>query len=501
VNPTPSLFVFAAASALVISACSGNDTSTYPREKLLDPATCKECHQSHYDEWSGSMHAYASVDPVFRAMNQRGQDEAMLGDFCVKCHAPMAVQEGATKDGTNLDSVPDSLQGVTCYFCHQVSAVHGSSNAALDLASDTTMRGEVADPVANRAHGSKYSTLHDDRSLDSSNLCGSCHDISVPAHFSGAVEDVALERTYSEWQGSLFATSKAPLTCSGCHFATGTGGTIANYPGVKSNRTRHMHDFPGVDVALTDFPKENTVAQKAAQRNAVEQLLTRAVALTVCANQNHLARVTVENRGAGHGAPSGASADRRMWLEVEARNPSPDDPDGKVIFTSGAVPDGTPVVGFVDPDGTSPKVFRDTGLDAAGNPAHLFWKIASIVPGSLNAPVTSDTRDPRYHAVGDVVTLPAGGKAFSLPGFVFESGSIRVTVHVRPVGLDVLDDLYSSPGASGDGTAVRAAMPTLDLLPNEGVPATVEWTMAGARTQGTSGSNGELCVSSASVNF
>src|SRR3954465_428275 len=58
-------------------------------EKLMDPETCKGCHPKHYEEWSGSMHAYAAVDPVFNAMNKRGQRETsgQLGKFCVQCHA------------------------------------------------------------------------------------------------------------------------------------------------------------------------------------------------------------------------------------------------------------------------------------------------------------------------------------------------------------------------------------------------------------------------------
>ena len=27
--------------------------------------SCKVCHQSHYDEWSRSMHAFAMQDPIF----------------------------------------------------------------------------------------------------------------------------------------------------------------------------------------------------------------------------------------------------------------------------------------------------------------------------------------------------------------------------------------------------------------------------------------------------
>src|SRR6266581_6039630 len=66
------------------------------RAEMLDPTTCQKCHADHYRDWSGSMHAYASDDPVFLAMNKRGQRETSgaLGSFCVKCHAPMAVREG-----------------------------------------------------------------------------------------------------------------------------------------------------------------------------------------------------------------------------------------------------------------------------------------------------------------------------------------------------------------------------------------------------------------------
>src|SRR5262245_62072974 len=81
------------------------------RAELLDPTSCQKCHADHYKDWSGSMHAYASDDPVFIAMNKRGQRETngALGAFCVNCHAPMAVNEKATTDGLNLADVPQPL--------------------------------------------------------------------------------------------------------------------------------------------------------------------------------------------------------------------------------------------------------------------------------------------------------------------------------------------------------------------------------------------------------
>lgn len=145
---------------------------TLSREELLDPETCKTCHPTHYREWASSMHAYASQDPVFLAMNRRGQRETDhgLGEFCVNCHAPMAVVEGATTDGTNLEELPSHLQGVTCYFCHNVVAVNGDHNNMLELANDTTMRGGIRNPVQPSAHRAEFSALHDRNDPRSSQL-------------------------------------------------------------------------------------------------------------------------------------------------------------------------------------------------------------------------------------------------------------------------------------------------------------------------------------------
>ena len=35
---------------------------TLTLEELRDPKSCQACHQQHYEEWSASMHAYASKD-------------------------------------------------------------------------------------------------------------------------------------------------------------------------------------------------------------------------------------------------------------------------------------------------------------------------------------------------------------------------------------------------------------------------------------------------------
>ena len=190
---------------VVIAGCSAENNETeaakkLTRAELMDPQSCAECHPNHVREWSGSMHAYAAEDPVFRALNARGQrdTDGELGDFCVQCHAPMAVREGLTTDGLNLAEVPQEYKGVTCYFCHTINGIEDDHNAEVTLAGGIAMRGGIANPVANDAHPSKYSVLHDRNDLESAKLCGSCHDIITP-------KGVHLERTFAEWQETLFA--------------------------------------------------------------------------------------------------------------------------------------------------------------------------------------------------------------------------------------------------------------------------------------------------------
>mgnify|MGYP002039743766 CR=1 FL=1 len=188
--------------ALLLFGCSdtNEDAPSHNNEALMDPAACKDCHPNHYEQWAGSMHAYAADDPVFLAMNARGQRETNgeLGDFCVQCHAPMALRTGATTDGLNLPSLPQHLKGVTCYFCHTVKKVEDVHNNPLVLADDGIMRGGIKDPVENPAHKGMHSDFLDRTNRKSAYMCGSCHDVVTPS-------GLHLERTFAEWTSSFDA--------------------------------------------------------------------------------------------------------------------------------------------------------------------------------------------------------------------------------------------------------------------------------------------------------
>jgi hypothetical protein len=432
-----------------LSSCSQKASGpTYmSRETLLDPTTCAQCHATHYADWSTSMHAYASDDPVFRAMNARGQRETggQLGNFCVQCHAPMAVHEGATTDGTNLDQVPQALHGVTCFFCHTVEAVNGAHNNPLQLAADITMRGEYDNPVANAAHPAQYSVLHDRDNIASAPLCGACHDIVT-------TQGAHIERTYADWQASIFSDPDGGDTCGQCHMQElpkmGLV-PIAQAPNVEA-RKYHVHSFPAIDTALTPgFPAGPPDAGAALGEFDLQTFLDTTFQTALCVVQedgNGAIRVIVDNVASGHSVPSGSAQDRRLWAEVIAYKA------GKVIYQSGVVPEGKPVTGLAnDPDLW---LIRDCMFDAQGQQVDMFWQAATYETNLIPYPVTSNPTDPRFYQTHVVQYFPRSPTA-TLPQ---APDKITLRLLLQPIGADVLQDLVDS----GDlDASVAASMGTL----------------------------------------
>ena len=416
------------------------------------------------------MHAHASRDPIFLAMNRRGQEETAgeLGSFCVNCHAPLAVREGATTDGLDLESVPEALQGVTCYACHNVEAIEANHNNGLRLSGDETLRGRLKDPQNNGFHASEYSPLLAGDSAESSALCGSCHDVVLPS-------GVALERTFAQWQGSVFAPEHAPVpsavsTCAGCHMRGKSEPVAAGGP----TRTRHSHHMAGVDTPLS-ADSADSAALADAQRAELQRQLDTTLRIELCvqftSDQRSAVEVIIDNASAGHAFPSGAAHDRRAWVELIAYS------DGAPLYQSGVVPADLPVTELDDPDLW---LFRDEVRDLDGKPTHMFWDIASLTEQTIAAQVTSDPSDPDYYLSHAVRRFPRKSSEF------IDGTPDRVTVRVRlqPIGLEVLDDLITSGHLD---PRFRDAMPTFDLLPNRQLAApelseltrvSMEWSAA-----------------------
>lgn len=331
------------------------DTGVSSSLIFRDPETCRPCHADKVNDWSGSMHAYAAKDPLFH-----GIADVMVSDFagekaaegfCTQCHTVPGSYLGETKlekgvggsfviKTQGLSKV--AQDGVSCDVCHSASRVNSPFNANITFEPTGTVRGPFGDPMPTPAHPSVESPLH-----RTGELCTGCHNVQLPGSVDRAVP---LENTGKEWVE--YRSKGGEKQCQDCHMPVIGEGPAA--PG-GPKRTLHAHTFVGVDIALIDdFPDRER------QRDLVEKMLRQGVELSaepVLEGERPIAaKVSLKNI-TGHSVPSGATTERRMWLEA------------KLVDTAGAVVWET---GKLDANGDLMDGLPEHSLDPKGDP-ELWW--------------------------------------------------------------------------------------------------------------------------------
>ena len=358
---------------------------------------CGGCHPVHYAEWRGSMHAYATRDPVFRAMNQIALEdtEGELDQFCIGCHAPVASRLGltpvSTSGGTPSMKMPDDPafnDGVQCVSCHGVASVEETHNAKFTMA-DAAYAGVAPTQAATAAH-----PIEARPHLRSGTLCGTCHDV---VNGNG----VAIESTYTEWFDSYEGRTLYDLNCNSCHMQTYQGPIAEG----GEDKDVHRHTFAGVDQALSGpFPNLEEQAE------AVGSTLSSAASVKIlnlgAAGDLRGFRVAVTNDATGHALPSGTSAERRAWVHFVAS-----DSAGNVLKESGALDaDGNlGDIGAAADRDADLTVFSQRLLGADGRVVEFSWQATDIVPFMLQP---GESRHGEYEvdvsgAVGDELTITA----------------------------------------------------------------------------------------------
>ena len=145
-----------------------------------DNETCKACHPTIFDEYSGSMHANASIfdDPVHAAVwSQHPKNKKMKQYVCAKCHTPAADNfELLMKKGAEM--VPDStnktqLNGVSCAYCHRIEGVKAGekTNTNLIAGNNKEYFGNILDHETAGFHTMKS----DNKLFQNGNVCIGCH--------------------------------------------------------------------------------------------------------------------------------------------------------------------------------------------------------------------------------------------------------------------------------------------------------------------------------------
>lgn len=279
-----------------------------------------ECHPRQVQDWQESMHAHAARSPVFRAFEEVAREQHGLGDFCDECHRPLEA-EGL------------GHEGITCDVCHTAVSTGGSTSTGLVHDPGSLKRGPYA---------SSYEGDHageEDAFVTSSELCGSCHEITLPS-------GLKVEETMSEYEASPSPASG--IRCQDCHMGpdpgmpelrdTGISGLDEDGEPFNTSRVVTDHHFVGPDHAMEDnwpYPDdlERSAAVQEANRQRTMQLMLNAAHFIDVGHSLDGEQLTVtaqvESSTIGHRFPTGFTSERQLWLSIEARSSS------GVVFQSG----------------------------------------------------------------------------------------------------------------------------------------------------------------------
>jgi hypothetical protein len=400
-----------------------HDPLSLPKEPTLSAesfkasSTCASCHARHYDEWRTSMHAYAMVDPVFRALVEVRQEDydGAQDPFCIQCHSAIATRGGEIQPGFSFaDLSPIALEGIGCEACHKVDEVVRPYNAGHRLDPDGPQRGPIDDALENANHQVGYAPF-----FSESLFCGTCHDVIE-------VSGLELERPYGEWLESPALASGQ--TCQDCHMPERQGSAADGAP----ERTLHDHRFVGVDVPLAEgFATEE---ETETIRQGVVALLEGSASLELVAPSEVASGdqldvlVSVTNQIPGHNFPTGTTFIRELWVELIAT-----DADGQILYETGTLDDNGDLrhhFSDVDPYGDNDLlIFNATLLDDEGRPTVFPWRAVEL----------RSTAIPPLYTRTFTLFVPTSQAA---PGEVSLSARLRFRSHgpylMRRLGLDEL---------------------------------------------------------------
>ncbi|NVN99382.1 MAG: cytochrome C [Geobacteraceae bacterium] len=444
----PAVFSFDKAQYTYYPSLIQWDKSDVP---FTPPQTCGGCHPRQYNEWKGSVHNMALIDPIYQGeLNKAGKAVGhTITRQCEGCHSPAGMVTGEIK-GAGLKGLSEmALAGVSCDICHSISAVthlqtptHEPENGSMFLSP-----GKDGKPVKRAPYkpsencGGGFHQCEQTSFKLKSEICASCHNVyHFDAHFP-------IEATQNEWKAGAYA--QADILCQDCHMVdTKTFLEVAD-TFRKPKREEYRHYFNGANYLLSYLGAEaakisgdsrlakNLMAQ---YDMAIERLKSSAdLEVTPVYRNGALAEIKVRTRNirAGHNLPTSLTNIRQMWLEVVAR-----DENGKVVLSTGQVKG----------DGTLPDDVRIFNSDGMGSDFHF-----SVHPWVITSFSRHDTIPPKGHK--DVYYGVN-------PGIGTKSISVEVKLRYRQADQKIAEALLAAVPKDIDLKAVYGLenVPTLPVV-------------------------------------
>lgn len=274
------------AQTQVLSEAAEAHARLFTENRFPSATTCAVCHPDHFKEWAVSSHAYAQLSPIFNAMHATivKRTSGTNGDFCIRCHTQVGMQQEEDVFMSNLDRSPASREGITCIVCHRVDQNYGKVSGRTSI-----VEGDVFEPVYGpkgnsilqevlaqpdkfkvvTQRGEPGRAIHTDairfEPITTSAFCGSCHDVNLLNGFR-------LEEAFSQFKNT--DSAKRGETCQDCHmglipgkvsgYAEGPAAVVGGVATPARKRTNHMFAGPDYSIVHPGMFPHNTKAQELA---------------------------------------------------------------------------------------------------------------------------------------------------------------------------------------------------------------------------------------------
>lgn len=460
------LFVLAATAAFAATDVFNVDRAKFPYYPSLfnyqkseaefnPPSVCGGCHPQQFEEWSGSVHALALVDPVYQgelmlAYKKAGHEVTRQ---CEGCHSAAGMVNGElSKPG--LDGLSEmALAGVSCDVCHSVVGTnhwqtpsHEPENGSLILrpgidTADGPMLAKRGPFASDEECGMGFHQCEESPLHKQADLCAGCHQVyHHGSHYP-------LEATYLEWKHGPYAQSG--IHCQDCHMVGAETFMRSADEFKKPGKGEYRHYFNGANYLLYNLAK--AVAQKAGDEELVKNLqgkfdmsvrrlrVAADLELTPFYQQGRLSevKVRVKKVQAGHNLPTSLTNIRQMWLELKVW-----DEEGNLLLDSSTIGE----------DGHLPENARLFNSEGMGPDFHF-----AVDPWVITSFSRHDTIPPKGYK--DVYYGLNSAKA---------KGKIKIEAKLRYRQADqkIAEKLLESASASIDLQAVYGLteVPTLPVV-------------------------------------
>ena len=215
---------------------------SFMHAKYLDNYSCKECHETIYDEYQSSMHSKSYfTDELHRKVANEADKNKYV---CATCHMPMAnnlneLISGKSKPDKNNKTHTDAI---SCYFCHTIAYVKTAHKFNINTKArqaehyKPTLYGRLINPDKSDKHSSVSNPVY------AKKVCMGCHSHKLNDN------NVTIFRAMDQKQNSI--------GCIKCHMPEISGGAEKIDKRARGHHASHkflgIHDVKfrktGIDI-------------------------------------------------------------------------------------------------------------------------------------------------------------------------------------------------------------------------------------------------------------